>query len=125
MSEATLRFVGHIRSELRATSDAPRQGSEGAPDAWLEIDPALASALAGVAAGDASSSSPGSTAPTATSCRSIRAATPEPAGRRVRDALAAPPEPAWPASRDRALDRGRAHCAWGRWRRSTARRSST
>jgi tRNA-Thr(GGU) m(6)t(6)A37 methyltransferase TsaA len=53
MSEATLRFVGHVRSELRATSDAPRQGSEGAPDAWLEIDPALASALAGVAAGDA------------------------------------------------------------------------
>ena len=34
-----LRPIGRIRSALRALQDAPRQGSEGAPDAWLEVDP--------------------------------------------------------------------------------------
>jgi len=33
-------------------NEAPRQGSEGAPDAWLEVDPAFARGLSGVAAGD-------------------------------------------------------------------------
>ncbi len=32
-----LRPVGVIRSALKARSKAPKQGSEGAPDAWLEI----------------------------------------------------------------------------------------
>jgi tRNA-Thr(GGU) m(6)t(6)A37 methyltransferase TsaA len=32
--------------------EAPRQGSEGAPDAWLEVDPTFARALREVAAGD-------------------------------------------------------------------------
>jgi tRNA-Thr(GGU) m(6)t(6)A37 methyltransferase TsaA len=31
---------------------APRQGNEGAPDAWLELDPALLDALQGVQVGD-------------------------------------------------------------------------
>jgi len=44
--------VGHIRSSLQSTQQAPLQGSEGAPDAWVEIDPAFARALSGVAAGD-------------------------------------------------------------------------
>jgi tRNA-Thr(GGU) m(6)t(6)A37 methyltransferase TsaA len=44
--------VGHIRSTLRDVSGAPRQGSEGAPDAWLELDPGVARALSGIAAGD-------------------------------------------------------------------------
>lgn len=35
----TLRPIGHIRSPLRATGEAPRQGSDGAPDAWLGLDP--------------------------------------------------------------------------------------
>lgn len=48
----TLRPIGHIRSTLRATEDAPRQGSEGAPDAWLEVDPAYQPALLGLAPGD-------------------------------------------------------------------------
>ena len=53
MSEAyTCRPVGHIRSSLQSTQQAPLQGSEGAPDAWVEIDPAFARALSGVAAGD-------------------------------------------------------------------------
>jgi tRNA-Thr(GGU) m(6)t(6)A37 methyltransferase TsaA len=53
MSGATLRFVGRVRSELSDPEDAPRQGSEGAPDAWLELDAAWAPALDGIAVGDA------------------------------------------------------------------------
>jgi tRNA (Thr-GGU) A37 N-methylase len=44
--------IGHIRSTVRATEEAPRQGSEGAPDARLEVNPALARGLFGIAAGD-------------------------------------------------------------------------
>ena len=47
-----LKAVGRIRSTLRALTDAPRQGSEGAPDAWLEVDPAFARALRGIEEGD-------------------------------------------------------------------------
>jgi tRNA-Thr(GGU) m(6)t(6)A37 methyltransferase TsaA len=47
-----LHPVGHVRSELRAPGEAPRQGSEGAPDAWLEVDPAIQRGLVGIAAGD-------------------------------------------------------------------------
>jgi tRNA-Thr(GGU) m(6)t(6)A37 methyltransferase TsaA len=32
-----LRPVGIIRSTLKARKNAPRQGFEGAPDAWLEV----------------------------------------------------------------------------------------
>lgn len=48
-----LRPIGRIRSGLKSLADAPRQGSEDAPDAWLEIDPAFAPARDGLAAGDA------------------------------------------------------------------------
>ena len=48
----TLRRVGTIRSSLKTRAEAPRQGDEGAPDAWLELDPVLSAALQGVAAGD-------------------------------------------------------------------------
>jgi tRNA-Thr(GGU) m(6)t(6)A37 methyltransferase TsaA len=48
----SLRPVGKIRSTLRERDAAPRQGSEGAPDAWLEIDPVFAPGLRGIAAGD-------------------------------------------------------------------------
>jgi tRNA-Thr(GGU) m(6)t(6)A37 methyltransferase TsaA len=50
--EYSLRPVGKIRSTLRERDAAPRQGSEGAPDAWLEIEPAFAAGLRGIAAGD-------------------------------------------------------------------------
>lgn len=50
--EYSLRPIGHIRSELRSLSQAPRQGSEGAPDAWLELNPTFAQGLSGVIAGD-------------------------------------------------------------------------
>ena len=52
MKEYSLRPIGWIRSALRAPEDAPRQGSEGAPDAWLEVDAAFARALSGITAGD-------------------------------------------------------------------------
>ena len=49
---AELRPVGVIRSTLRARGDAPKQGHEGAPDAWLEIHSFALAALDGLAAGD-------------------------------------------------------------------------
>jgi tRNA-Thr(GGU) m(6)t(6)A37 methyltransferase TsaA len=48
----TLRQVGVIRSSLTARAGAPRQGSEGAPDAWLEIESWAAEAVDGLAVGD-------------------------------------------------------------------------
>src|SRR5262245_1160877 len=50
--EFSVHVIGRIRSELRAIDEAPRQGSEGAPDAWLEVDPDFAQGLSGIAAGD-------------------------------------------------------------------------
>jgi tRNA-Thr(GGU) m(6)t(6)A37 methyltransferase TsaA len=50
--EFALRPIGWIRSGLRALKDAPRQGAEGAPDAWLDVHPSFARALSGIAAGD-------------------------------------------------------------------------
>ena len=50
--QLALRPVGFIRSTLRSTSEAPRQGAEGAPDAWLEVTPPFARALHRVAADD-------------------------------------------------------------------------
>ncbi len=47
-----LRPVGTIRSALTPLESAPRQGAEGAPDAWLEVHPWAAEALEGVAVGD-------------------------------------------------------------------------
>jgi tRNA-Thr(GGU) m(6)t(6)A37 methyltransferase TsaA len=49
---AQLRSIGVIRSKLKARGRAPRQGSEGAPDAWLEVFPWAAAGLRGIAAGD-------------------------------------------------------------------------
>src|SRR5262245_10415354 len=40
-----LRPVGVIRSQLKSRTNAPRQGSEGAPDAWLEVRPWASAAL--------------------------------------------------------------------------------
>ena len=49
---ASLQPIGFVRSDLRSLGDAPRQGDEGAPEAVLEIDPAYAEALHGLAPGD-------------------------------------------------------------------------
>jgi tRNA-Thr(GGU) m(6)t(6)A37 methyltransferase TsaA len=50
--EYRLRPIGHIRSALASLDEAPRQGAEGAPDAWLEVQPGFVPALLGIAAGD-------------------------------------------------------------------------
>ena len=52
LTGARLRPVGVIRSELKARSKAPKQGPEGAPDAWLEVQPWAKKGLHGVAVGD-------------------------------------------------------------------------
>lgn len=46
-----LRPVGHVSSPRTAREDAPRQGDEGAPECWLEFQPAVAEALADLAVG--------------------------------------------------------------------------
>src|ERR1700720_1043614 len=51
MSSYTLEPVGFIRSTLRRREEAPRQGPEGASDAWLEIEPRFAEALLGMEVG--------------------------------------------------------------------------
>lgn len=48
MESYTLNPVGVVRSELRRLEDAPRQGFEGAPDAWVEIYPPFHDALEGI-----------------------------------------------------------------------------
>ena len=47
-----LQPVGFVRSSLRQREAAPNQGSEGAPDAWLDVDPTFAEALEGLSDGD-------------------------------------------------------------------------
>jgi tRNA-Thr(GGU) m(6)t(6)A37 methyltransferase TsaA len=49
---AELRPIGVIRSVLKTRGKAPKQGSEGAPDAWLEVSAFAAPALDGLAARD-------------------------------------------------------------------------
>jgi tRNA-Thr(GGU) m(6)t(6)A37 methyltransferase TsaA len=48
----TLQPIGYIRSTLQSRKEAPKQGSEGAPDAWLDLDPAFAPGLLGMTAGE-------------------------------------------------------------------------
>jgi tRNA-Thr(GGU) m(6)t(6)A37 methyltransferase TsaA len=48
----TLASIGVVRSSLLGREGAPRQGDEGAPDAWIDVEAALAPALDGLAAGD-------------------------------------------------------------------------
>ena len=43
---------GIIRSTLKTRVKAPKQGVEGAPDAWLEVKNSVARALEGIAVGD-------------------------------------------------------------------------
>jgi tRNA-Thr(GGU) m(6)t(6)A37 methyltransferase TsaA len=43
--------VGKVESELTDTASAPKQGREGAPDAWLVFEPAVLNALEGIRPG--------------------------------------------------------------------------
>ena len=47
-----VRPVGRVRSPLTDVATAPKQGHEGAPDAWIEFEPDVAPALAELAPGD-------------------------------------------------------------------------
>ena len=51
MHNYTVRPIGTIRSPLVSLEDAPRQGDEGAPEAWLELSPLMQDGLAGLTVG--------------------------------------------------------------------------
>ena len=51
-TRAQLRPIGVIRSKIKNRSEAPKQGSEGAPDAWLEVSSFAAQGLEGLRVGD-------------------------------------------------------------------------
>ncbi|GAB2601809.1 tRNA (N6-threonylcarbamoyladenosine(37)-N6)-methyltransferase TrmO [Kribbella endophytica] len=50
MSE--LRPIGRVESPLTDPADAPRQGDEGAPDAWIALDPAYTEAARDLKVGE-------------------------------------------------------------------------
>jgi tRNA-Thr(GGU) m(6)t(6)A37 methyltransferase TsaA len=47
-----VRAVARVVSPLTDRGAAPKQGHEGAPEAWLEFDPAVADAMADLRPGD-------------------------------------------------------------------------
>lgn len=44
--------LGFLHSSLKQPGETPRQGGEGAPDAWLEVHATVAEGLEGIAVGD-------------------------------------------------------------------------
>ena len=44
--------IGTVESPLTDRASAPKQGDEGAPEAWIAFEAAVADALDGIAAGD-------------------------------------------------------------------------
>jgi tRNA-Thr(GGU) m(6)t(6)A37 methyltransferase TsaA len=52
MLSSSLDTIGVIRSTLKARKNAPRQGDEGAPDAWLEVADTVVDGLRGIKVGD-------------------------------------------------------------------------
>jgi len=44
--------IGQVESLLTDRASAPKQGVEGAPEAWLVFDPAMADGISDLAAGD-------------------------------------------------------------------------
>jgi tRNA-Thr(GGU) m(6)t(6)A37 methyltransferase TsaA len=50
-SDLVLRPIGRVRSTLRRREDAPKQGDEGSPEAWIDFDAAVAPAVADLAEG--------------------------------------------------------------------------
>jgi tRNA-Thr(GGU) m(6)t(6)A37 methyltransferase TsaA len=49
---AALQPIGTVRSSLKDRKDSPNQGSEGAPDAWIELTPSVLEGIDGIAVGD-------------------------------------------------------------------------
>jgi tRNA-Thr(GGU) m(6)t(6)A37 methyltransferase TsaA len=54
MSEVdfTLKPIGAVESPLTDSASAPKQGFEGAPDAWIVFDPAVTAALTDIQVGE-------------------------------------------------------------------------
>jgi len=50
--ELVLRPIARVESTLTSRADAPRQGDEGAPDAWVVFDESVRAALDDLAVGD-------------------------------------------------------------------------
>ena len=48
----TIEPIGFVRSELTRLEEAPMQGDEGAPAAWLELSAQVAEGLLGIQPGD-------------------------------------------------------------------------
>ena len=44
--------IGIVRSTIKSRKNAPKQGLEDAPDAWLDVSPAVIEALDGLSVGD-------------------------------------------------------------------------
>ena len=51
-ADLQVRPIGVIESTLTSRREAPKQGNEGAPDAWLEVYPWAVDGLFRIAAGD-------------------------------------------------------------------------
>ncbi len=52
MEQIELTPIGYVESPLVDPASAPKQGTEGGPDASLVLDPAVCDALEGLAVGD-------------------------------------------------------------------------
>ena len=51
-AEYSLSPIGFLHSPIKDREEAPRQGREGAPDAWLEVNATVAEGLETLAVGD-------------------------------------------------------------------------
>jgi tRNA-Thr(GGU) m(6)t(6)A37 methyltransferase TsaA len=51
-TDFSIRPIGHVQSPLTSAADAPRQGDEGAPDAYVLLNPEVQAGLEGIAVGD-------------------------------------------------------------------------
>ena len=51
-SSYEVKAIGKVESQLTDLASAPKQGDEGAPDAWLVFEPAVLDALEGIRPGD-------------------------------------------------------------------------
>lgn len=47
-----VRTIGRVESPLKELESAPRQADEGAPEAWLVLEPEMAEGLRGLRVGD-------------------------------------------------------------------------
>lgn len=51
-SDYVLHSIGILRSPLKQPEEAPMQGREGAPDAWIDVNATVADGLDSLAVGD-------------------------------------------------------------------------